>query len=243
MAEKKRTKKDRTRKKSSEKEKISEIYEIDKGEKEEVVEKKGEIEEIEIKKGQKEKENRTLVGMLIFFGVFFIFVAVYFLAAGSMNEFNYHGVKFTIIHQGELTFYQTSFPVVYQGNQTVYNIYMRKDPRKLAKSVLAPDTPIPVITTVLNMTEEFNCNGDQVIAIANLANMYAALGKKIMRDENATCDPYGRYNYITIEHGNQTRIDQLGPGCYDIKIKDCEILEGTERLIDSMLIDINSNTK
>jgi hypothetical protein len=48
--------------------------------------------------------------------------------------------------------------------------------------------------------------------------------------------------YIVIQPGNETRIDKFGPNCYSININNCQILEGTERLIGKMLVAINSKT-
>jgi hypothetical protein len=236
MAEKKKVKKS-----NKKKEEVHGIYEIKKDGETEIVETGGMVKEEIIKKGQKEEQNKALISILICIGFLLLMVAIYFFAIKSSNQFKYDGVKFTVIKQRQLTFYQTSFPVMYNGSKAVYNIYLRNDPRKLAKEVPVPETPISIDNTVINITQEFDCNGDQVIAIANIVNLYGALGKKIMRDENASCDPFGRYMYIVIKPGNETRIDKVGPNCYNININKCEILQGTEMFITKILVRINSD--
>jgi hypothetical protein len=231
----------KVKKTNKKKEEIHEIYEVKKNGKEEIVEKEGIIKEEVIKEGQKKEENKMMISILICLGFLLLFVLLYFLAVRSSTHFQYDGVKFTVIKQGQLTLYQTSFPVIYKGNKSVYNIYLRNDPRKLGKEVPAPNTPVSIANTVVNITQEFNCNGDQVIAIANLVNLYGAIGKKIIRDENASCDPLGRYMYLVIELGNETKVEKVGPNCYNIDINKCQILEGTERFIVEMLAQINSN--
>ncbi|MCX6750206.1 MAG: hypothetical protein NTZ83_02005, partial [Candidatus Pacearchaeota archaeon] len=62
-----------------------------------------------------------------------------------------------------------------------------------------------------------------------------------MRDENASCDELGRYMYIVVQPGEETSVEKFGPNCYNINIKDCEILEGTERFITEMLVKIHSD--
>jgi hypothetical protein len=237
MAEKKKVKKT-----NKENEEVHEIYEIKKDGEEEIIETEGTIKEEVVKKGQKKEENKVLVSILIFIGVLLLFVALTFFLIKSSDKFRYDGVKFTVIKQGQLTLYQTSFPVIYNGSEKEFNIYLRNDPRKVEKDVPAPATPISIGNTVINITQEFDCNGDQVIAIANIVNLYGALGKKIMRDENASCDALGRYMYIVIQPGNETRIDKFGPNCYSIDINHCQILEGTERFIGKALVSINSKT-
>jgi hypothetical protein len=222
------------------KEKVRELYEIKKDGKEKIVKTEGEIKEEPVKKGQKANESKILVSILICLGFLILMVVVYFVASKSATQFKYDGIKFTVMKQGELTLYQTSFPVIYKGNKSVYNIYLRNDPRILDKEVPAPDTPLVIDNTVVNITKEFNCNGDQVIAIANIVNLYGAIGKKIIKDENASCDSAGRYMYLTIQPGNETQIEKVGPNCYNININKCEILEGTERFLTKMLASINS---
>ena len=222
------------------KEEVHEIYEVEKNGKEETIETKGIVKEDVIKKGQKEEENKVLVGILIFLGFLVLMVAIYFFAIKASNQFKFEGVKYTVIKQGQLTLYQTSFPVIYNGSKKQFNIYLRNDPRKIGKNVPAPLESISISNTVINITKEFDCNGDQVIAIANVINLYGALGKKIIKDENASCDVLGRYMYIVIEPANETRIDKTGTNCYDIKINKCEILPGTERFITKLLSGINS---
>ena len=158
---------DKKVKKDDKKEEVHEVYEIKKDGKESIVETQGEIKEEPVKKGQKLEENKILVSILICLAFLVLMVAVYFIAAKSATQFKYDGLKFTVMKQGELTLYQTSFPIMYKGNKSVYNIYLRNDPRKVDREVPAPDTPLVIDNTVVNITKEFDCNGDQVIAIAN----------------------------------------------------------------------------
>lgn len=225
------------------KEEVHEIYEVQKNGKEEIVETKGTVNEEVIRKGQKAEENKLLVKILLFLGLILLVILIYSFVLRSQNHFTYEGVKFTVIQQGELIFYNTSFPLTHGTNQTIYNIYLRNDPRKIGKTVPAPDAPFYIDNTVINITQEFDCNGDQVIAIANLVQLYGALGKKLIRDENASCDSLGRYIYLVVQPGNETKIEKVGPSCYNIDINNCQILEGTERYILEMLVKINEDNK
>ncbi|HPD82148.1 MAG TPA: hypothetical protein PK357_03555 [Candidatus Pacearchaeota archaeon] len=196
-------------------------------------------------------ENKILRNIFLSIGAFLlvIFLILFAIndfslrttgkAIGIGTNFEYKGVKFDMVKEGKLIFYHTSFPVIYNGSVNSYNIYLRNDPRDLEKKVPAKGTLTSLDDTVINITEEFDCNGDQVIAIANLVNLYNAIGVTLMRDETASCDPLGRYRYLTVQSGNSTNIEMVGPNCYNININNCEILEGTERFIVGMLVRIN----
>lgn len=197
------------------------------------------------------KENKILRNFFIFIGVFILIIFFIVFAVNDFSlrttgktigigtHFTYKGVEFNMIKEGELIFYQTSFPIMYNGNPTEYNIYLRNDPRDLEKKVPAKGTLASLDDTVINITQEFDCDGDQVIAVANIVNLYSAIGKTLVRNETMGCDPLGRYRYITIQPGNTTSVEMVGPNCYDININDCKILEGTERFIVGMLVRIN----
>jgi len=197
------------------------------------------------KENQIERESRQLRNILIGIGAIalvFIIAEVWFNL--SVN-FKYEGVRFEITKdEGGLIFYKTAFPV-YSSNGTHvadYNFYLRKDPRKL-KEIPWNGSYILMKDVIVNMTKEFNCDGDGIIAIANFVNVHKFFGAEIMKDENASCDSTGAYSFISIEEGNETRIEQFGPSCYRIYIKDCEILEGTERFILETFTAAKENMK
>jgi len=83
----------------------------------------------------------------------------------------------------------------------------------------------------MNLSDEFDCDGDEVIAIANVLQVYEVLGAEIIKDENATCDAEGRYMFIDLQFGNESKIEQTGPSCYEFYINNCEILEVTEKFL------------
>jgi hypothetical protein len=198
-------------------------------------------EEEKIIKKERKEENKILKIVLVFIGIFFLCLIVAFFIMRASNHPKYGGLTFNVVQEGQLTFYQTSFPIIYQGGVAEYKIYLRNNPKKLEKEVPFTGEISSIQDTVINITEEFDCNGDGMIAIANIVNLYGAINKKIMRDENASCDELGRYMYIVVQPGEETSVEKFGPNCYSINIKDCEILEGTERFITEMLVKIHSD--
>lgn len=189
---------------------------------------------------EKIKENRIIRNVLIFIGIFFLMLILSFVIMKNSKNPKYGGLTFNIINEGELTFYHTSIPIIYKGEVAYYNIYLRNNPRELKRKVPFYGELDSIKNTVINITDEFDCEGDQVIAIANLVNIYGAIGKEIMKDENASCDELGRYTYLIVQQGEETSIEKFGTSCYKININDCEILEGTERFIAEMLAKYHS---
>jgi len=217
-----------------------------------------------IKKGQKEvekpisketqikKENEIVRNVLIAIIAFMVILLFIGLALKSAGGFKYEGVKFNVKKFCDagppcLTTYKTSLPVKNNGtyirvtsklNKTNdYNFYLRNDPRKL--DVKFEGTLVLKKIMVFNSEEDFVCEGKGAIAGANINQLYSVLGIDVMKDENATCDSLERYMLVTVKSDNKTSIEQVGPACYNINIKDCEVLEGTEKFMIETLIKIN----
>ena len=194
----------------------------------------------ETKRGTKKqikKENKQLRNILICLGVFIIIFILIVLFIHSRLHFEYRGVKFDVVKEGEIIFYKTSLPVIYNGKEIPYNIYLRNDPRKL--DVPVEDKINFKQNMVINMTEDFNCNGDGIIAIANLAKLYELMEINVMKDPNASCDAQGRYMFVQIQEGDETSIEKFGPACYNLNVNNCEILEVTEKLMIETFVRFN----
>jgi hypothetical protein len=247
--EKKETKKRKT------KEEISEIFKIEDG-KEKVVKTHAEVEKKEEvpSKKQIKRENKILRNVIIFMiGLVLIFFVVY-AAIYFTNHFKVDGIKFEVVKMGSLTFYKTSLPGIINysgdfvlgdygsGNEVEYNFYFRKDPRILRR--ISFDGGIIQIKkfNVINITDSFNCDGDGIIAIANLLKLYEVMEGSIIKDENASCDENGIYGWIQIKEGNETKIERFGPACFNLYVKDCEILDATERFMLETLIKLKENS-
>ncbi len=190
------------------------------------------------KKEQIRSQNRILRNFLIGVGILIAAVFLIMFIFNSINNFEYRGVNFETVREGQLTLYRTSLPVIYQGQKTDYNFYLRNDPRKLKEISFQRELNLRD-NLVINSTEDFNCGGDGIIAIANLINLYKISGINVLKDENATCDVSGRYMFVRLQPGNETSIEKFGPACYNININNCEILEGTERFMIESFVEIN----
>lgn len=193
---------------------------------------------------QIKKQNKLLRNIFMVLGIILALFLFGYYAIDSIRHFEYEGVKFNVVKESDLVFYNTFIPI-YNGAPISgnfigdYNFYLRNDPRKIGEEVPFKGELYLLENIVVNSTEEFNCDGNGIIAIANLANLFKQMGAEVMRDDNATCDWKGEYNFIRLLPGNATEIRMVGPGCYDLSINNCEILEVTERFMLEIFKKIN----
>ena len=222
-------------------EEVSEIFKLEKDGKEKIIETHNleKTEEKPVSEEQIKKENKlfkNLIIVMIGFGL--MFFAVYMIM-NSMRHFEVEGVKFEIVKQGQLTLYKTYLPVMYNGSAASYNFYLRTDPRTLKSSVPFNGNLMMESNMVVNMTDSLNCDGDGIIGLANIVNLYGVLGTNVIKDENASCDSAGRYMYLNIREGNQTKVQEYGLRCYNIYVNNCEVLKGTEKFMLESFIRAN----
>ena len=190
-------------------------------------------------KAQTERERKQLRNVLLGLGIFVILIilAVFFIK--SIKSFEYKETKFDIVREGDLILYNTKVALFNEKGEHYqnYNFFLRNDPRK-SKVNFNGELELKKLV-VINSEEEFNCDGDGIIAVLNLRQLYEILGAKVVKDENATCDSEGKYMYINLKEGKETRIEQTGTACYDILINNCEILEGTEKFMVETFAEVN----
>jgi hypothetical protein len=224
------------KKRKKSKEKVCEVFEV--GDKE--VKACGEIEEKEVSKKELKNEKKILFYALILMGILLISFAGTYYYLNSSKAFEYRGIKFDIIKEKKITFYHTVVPIFNKGVLlSNYNIYLRKDPRKTGENVLFEGKAFRSELMALNNTVNISCNGDGVVAIANMKQIMNQFKVEIINDPEAVCDPQGRYVFINIQAGNKTSIKQTGERCYIFSINNCEILDVTERYLLDVLEELN----
>jgi hypothetical protein len=193
-----------------------------------------------LNKEEIEKQNNQIKIVMIIGGILILSVLIGFFIFNSMKSFQYKGMKFYEEKQGELVFYRTAFPLYsITGNHVAdYNIYLRNDPRELKDIAVNGDIYLLDVVGIDSDKEmnEMAC-GDGRIAIANMRDIFTSkiIGKTFKYYENATCDSEGKYTYIKIMNSTENSIEQFGPSCYYINVKNCEILKTTEKFIVEVL--------
>ena len=186
----------------------------------------------------KKRQNKQLRAIFIGLGVFIALIAAFPFFINSSNSFEYEGVDFKIVQEGELTFYNTKVPLYSNGEYyNDYNFYLRNDPRKL--NVKFTGALIFNKEMVISAEDPFSCGGYEIIAIENLKRLYQLYDRKVIKNESLGCDILGRYTHINLKSGDETKIELIGPACYNIIINDCEILEGTEKFMIETFVKMN----
>ncbi len=237
MKESKKGKTQKEKKVESDKE-ICEIFEVEKNGEKEIIESCGTEEKKPTTKEQIQEENKTLRNILIGISLFIIMLFAIYFFIDSIRHFEYKGIEFEVVKEEKLILYKTSLPVTYQGKLTEYNFYLRNDPREL-ENIPFEGEILLAKNAVINVTNDIKCDGDEVIALANLLNLYNVLGVNYMKDENASCDFQGRYIYLNIKESNETNVEQFGQTCYNININNCEILKGLEKFMVETFAEVN----
>jgi hypothetical protein len=191
---------------------------------------------------QIKQENKILRNLLIGIGIFIVILLAGYLFLDNIRNFGYKGVDFQTVSFCDtkpcLVLYQTTFPVLHNGEVIPYNIFLRNHPNDLDKIPFNGSMNL-YNELVMESPDDFNCNGDGIISIANVMNFYRILEVNVFKNETLKCDENAGYTYINIIKGDETRIDQTGWSCYDISINNCEILEGTERFLLESFVDVN----
>lgn len=221
------------KKKKSSKEKSVEVFEVEKKGKKKEIQKKSEVENERATKDELVKQQNQLRNILWVLGI--VILIIIFILAGLkiIRISHYENVKFEIVQEGDLIFYNTKIPLYDSSYNHVadYNFYLRTPPRELEKVPFEGDLSL-LKGYVLNVTENFDCDGDGVISLANLARQYQVAGMVYINDTNAGCDSENRYLYFELKEGDETKIVQRGESsCYDVYINNCEILPATEKLM------------
>lgn len=192
---------------------------------------------------QKKIQERQLKIILGVIGSIIVIFLVGLYGVDSIKNFEYKNIDFEIVKYCDarpcLVLYKASVPRDYlhpvtgKVTQIDYVMNLRNDPRKLESVPFEGDIDLsfPIKKMILETEYEEICQGDVTIAKANMIQAFKIMGIDIYKDENAMCDPEGRYMHVKIVKGDETKIEETSNNCYTISIKDCEILKGTERFM------------
>jgi len=204
-------------------------------------EEKKDLEKFE-KKIETQKKNNLLKVIFLIFGLILIAFFAGYSIMESKKSFEYKGVKFNVIQEGELTFYNTQIPIYSKSGEKIsaYNFYLRTDPRELAK-IDFNGTITPMKLMALNYTEDLNCQGYGIIAMTNIINLYQLIGTKVTVDKNATCDTEGRYAFLNIQKTSENKLEEIGTNCYNLNIKNCDVFPITEKFMLETFVKIKQN--
>jgi hypothetical protein len=214
---------------------------------------------IEPKKVVKENPNKVvetqffwLVSIIIIITLGFVFIPV--LYHQIFEKFEYAGVKFEKIKEGQLTFYHGQFPIIYKGNfSAVYNVYLRNDPR---------ENNIPINTNLslsqkvsISLNDNVNLCEDMMLGQSELGKFVSAFpfvknvtagvnNVSVAKEYNVpqiTCKDASKDNTVLVVQMSELPSIESGDkdNCYLINIGQCQYLESTERYVIGAMAQIN----
>jgi len=224
--------------KKKNKKEVHEIVKIKKEGKEKTKEFQGVEKEKHATKSQIKRQKKQFGIILGVLSAIILLCLIGFIFNYSATHFDYKGLKFKKVVQGEIIFYEVPMVTQYEGSKLTYNFYLRTNPNKLKDVTFDGEIELKNALILNVTTENLFCDGDWQIAIGNLMNLYI-FNIEVGRDENATCDSAGRYAFVQIHEGNESRIEQYGPACYNLYIADCEVLAVTEKFMVETFVKIN----
>lgn len=217
-----------------------------------------EIEKIEDSKFSEEKQERQIKWIVfLMVSVILIIIAVPFINKNFINKFDYKGMEFQKTKLGDLVFYSVKFPVVSATGQVTgdYSMNFRNDPRKLEE--IPSNIPNNEITFIKRSVGGYNpvyislnpnmelCE-DTNLALITFSGFLRDSGLEVRsattnKNYSEEMDiPYKDCGFssdtiIKIDSADESSISKIMDNCYDIKYKDCEIIEVTERFMLIML--------
>ena len=183
------------------------------------------------------QENKILKMIFLIVGVVFLLIAgIYFYTQSQIN-FTYKNIEFQKTKIGKIDFYETK-TLATADDGSLFGFRLRTKPSVL-ENIPFENVDELRLMKVNGYTYEdnktFDCEGDGVIAMANLQRLFSKQGMSVLRDPNSGCDSEGRYNYFTLKYGSATEINEIGLNCYEIVIQgndaQCQILPATEKLM------------
>lgn len=195
----------------------------------------------EVSEKVKKEQNKILKLFLMVMGLFVVAVVVWLVISYNQAHFKYMEVDFDVVD--EIAPYRTGLasgindPITGAVVEKPFYFYIRNDPRQLDKIPFEGNL-VFLRTMVINSSEDFMCEGKGIIGVTNLAQLYRFMGTDVVKDKNVGCDSQGRYMFLQIESGNETRIDEIGSACYSLKVSNCEILEVTERFMTETFVRV-----
>lgn len=193
-----------------------------------------------------------LVGIVVSMILAFIFVPI--LYHQIFEKFEYGGVKFEKIKEGQLTFYHGQFPIIYKGNfSAVYNVYFRNDPRE---NTIPINTNLSLSNNVsISLNDNVDLCEDMILGQSEIGKFISAFPfvKKIntgvvnstvakeLNITQITCKNASIDNTVIIIQKSEIPSVELGnnENCYMLNIGNCQYLETVERYIIGAMAQIN----
>jgi len=200
-------------------------------------------EEVEVStKNQLKNQEKLLKNILILLGIIVLLVLGSYIYIQTLRHSTYGEIEFRTANLGTeddlLIMYETiTLADSNDGTEGQFGFRIRTKPSKLKKIPFEgiENFNLMKVNGYSYGEGTFDCEGNGVIAMPNFQRLFQKIGMELVHDENASCDPEGRYNQFNLIYGDKTEIKEVGNRCYDVVIEgnddSCEILPATEKLM------------
>ena len=199
----------------------------------------------EFQKISEEAVKGKQIGIFVAIGAIVLFLIILSAYNYYASNFTYLDLKFSKVKFGKLDFYYAKIPLFNTNGEITgnYNLYIRNDPRELEDIKI--NGQIRMKPKIIMASDDIKCEdagiaGGELGAIIGLWSRIipGTTNRTIAEKEGktyASCSlKDGMYidsTVLTFKTGNVTEIRQTGKDCYEVSVKDCEILRATERFI------------
>jgi len=203
-----------------------------------------------------EKQFFWLVGIII--AVILGFVLIPILYHQIFEKFEYGGVKFEKIKEGQLTFYHGQFPVIYKGTfYAIYNVYLRHDPRK---NEIPLNTNLSLSNKIsISLNDGATSCEDAMLGQIELGKFFSAFpfvnknittgfyNASLAKEFNIspiTCDNASKDHTVIVIQRSETPSIEMGEkdNCFVLNVGNCKYLETVERYVIGAMAQINGKS-
>ena len=194
----------------------------------------------------KDKYDKQLLTILVVIGIVFIIIFSIWILVQKSKKFEYGGVNFEKIIYGKLPLYYSPIDITRSdGSKVRYNLYLRNDPR--ANNIpIDADINFKLGKIYVTSDEGVGKCEDTTLALVNLGSFLSGMGfqpkgassnEQIAEQYNApyvTCWNNIGITILSLETAeDEMKIsqDKGNPNCYILRVKDCNMINITEKFI------------
>lgn len=196
-------------------------------------------------------EKQTTIVILFMIAIIASTIAVYFYIQ-STYHFSYQGLEFEKRDYHGIEIYTYTYNAISPtGEKKPFSLNLRIDPRKNTIPIKDKIELSAIKTNYLTINSTgFNECEYSSVAFGTLkyflqGNYLPIQGGTVTKEEIegyeipiVNCTTHPNNNVILIQKGNESKIEKTNENCYVLTIKDCEVLEVTEKFQVQSILDV-----
>ena len=193
---------------------------------------------------KKKKFEKQVQLIFVFMAILIAAIFLSYWFSREIKQFNYAGLEFEKVKIGSLVLYQTKFPLRdVTGDIAKYMpFYFREDPRKLKGMQVEGNIRLKTNVAIAANADIVEKCPDSILSGTSLAlylnnlgiTSFGATTNKTEAEEYkrnyVNCNNTEKYSILIFQNGNESKIKKEGD-CYMLYVKNCEIMNVTERFM------------